>query len=210
MPTRTHITALLLLAVAVWAATLWQLGLPFTWQYSKPFTITITALSAACFVFDRWLWKWPIFKGWFVSQPNLQGTWKVLLKSDWINPETKQQVAPIECIMTIRQTYSRFSARLFTRESSSYLAAYKIEQQNDGVFQLFGTYQNTPDIMLRGKRSEIHYGALVLEVRGEPPKSLVGHYWTDRDTKGSLELSDRIPQILNGYQDGIKQFNLPN
>jgi hypothetical protein len=76
----------------------------------------------------------PIFKGWLVNQPNLQGTWKVLLKSDWVNPETKQQVASIECIMTIRQTYSRFSARLFTRESSSYLVAHKIEQQNDGIF----------------------------------------------------------------------------
>ena len=206
---RTHITALLVLAVVVWAASLWLLGLPFTWQYSKPFATTASILSVACLIFDKWLWKWPIFKGWFVSQPNLHGTWRVLLKSDWINPETKQQVPPVECIMTIRQTYSRFSARLFTRESSSYLVAHKIEQQNDGVFQLFGTYQNTPDITLRGKRSEIHYGALVLEVRGDPPKSLVGHYWTDRGTKGSLELSNRIPKILSGYQDGIEPFKLP-
>jgi SMODS-associating 2TM, beta-strand rich effector domain len=154
------------------------------------------------------VWKWPIFRGWLVSQPNLNGTWKVLLKSDWIDPETKQQVDPVKCMMTIRQTYSRFSARLFTRESSSYLIAHKIEQQNDEIYQRFGTYQNTPDISLRGKRSEIHYGALVLEIRGEPPKSLVGHYWTDRATKGSLELSDRIPAILIGFQEGAKQFRL--
>ncbi len=115
---------------------------------------------------------------------------------------------PVQCIMTIRQTYSRFSARLFTKESSSYLVAHKIEPQNDGVFQLFGTYQNTPDITLRGERSEIHYGALVLEVRGDPPKSLVGHYWTDRGTKGSLELTDRIPPILTSYQEGVERFNL--
>ena len=210
MLTRTHITILLVLAVVTWAIALWVLGLPFTWEYSKPFAITVSILSGACFVFDKWLWKWPIFNNWLVSQPNLHGTWKVLLKSDWINPETKQQVAPIECIMTIRQTYSRFSARLFTRESSSYLVAHKIEQQNDGIFQLLGTYQNTPDITLRGKRSEIHYGALVLEVRGDPPKSLVGHYWTDRGTKGSLELTDRIPEILAGYQEGIEKFNLRN
>ena len=209
MLARTHIIILLVLAVVVWAIELKILGLPFTWEYSKPFAITASVLSGACFVFDRWIWKWPVFKGWLVSQPNLQGTWKVLLKSDWGSAETKQQAAPTECIMAIHQTYSRFSARLFTRESSSYLVAHKIEQQNDGVFQLFGTYQNTPDITLRGKRSEIHYGALVLEVRGEPPKSLVGHYWTDRGTKGSLELTDRIPDILMGYKDGIDRFNLP-
>jgi hypothetical protein len=208
MLTRSHITVLLVLAVIVWAIALKALALPFTWEYSKPFAITVSALSAACFVFEKWIWKWPVFKSWLVNQPNLHGTWKVLLKSDWVNPETKQQVAPIECIMTIRQTYSRFSARLFTRESNSYLVAHKIEQQNDGIFQLFGTYQNTPDITLRGNRSEIHYGALVLEVRGEPPKSLVGHYWTDRGTKGSLELTERIPAILSSYQEGVQRFNL--
>jgi hypothetical protein len=209
MLTRTHITVLLLVAVATWAIVLWILGLPFTWEYSKPFAITASFLSAVCFVFDKWAWKWSLFKYWLVNQPNLHGTWKVLLKSDWVNPETKEQVAPIECIMTIRQNYSRFSARLFTRESSSYLVAHKIELQNDGVFQLFGTYQNTPDISLRGKRSEIHYGALVLEVRGDPPKSLVGHYWTDRGTKGSLELTDRVPALLTSYNEGIKRFELP-
>jgi SMODS-associating 2TM, beta-strand rich effector domain len=209
MLTRTHITIFLSLAVATWAIALLVLRLPVTWEDSKPFALTATTLSVTCVIFDKWIWKWPIFKGWLVNQPDLHGTWKVLLKSDWVNPETKQQVAPIECIMTIRQTYSRFSARLFTRESSSYLVAHKIEQHNDGVFQLFGTYQNTPDIMLRGKRSEIHNGALVLEVRGDPPKSLVGHYWTDRGTRGSLELTDRIPKILSGYQEGISRFNLP-
>jgi hypothetical protein len=106
MLTRTHITLLLVLAVVTWAIALWVLGLPFTWEYSKPFAITVSILSGACFAFDKWLWKWPIFNSWLVSQPNLHGTWKVLLKSDWINPETKQQVAPIECIMTIRQTLS--------------------------------------------------------------------------------------------------------
>jgi hypothetical protein len=208
MLNRTHITVLLVLAVATWAIALWILGLPFTWDYSKPFSITVSVLAAACFIFDGWIWKWPIFKWWLVNRPNLHGTWKVLLKSDWIDPKTQKQVAPIECIMTIRQTYSRFSARLFTRESSSYLVAHKIERQNDGIFQLFGTYQNTPDISLRGKRSEIHYGALVLEVRGEPPKSLVGHYWTDRGTRGSLELTDRHPRILTSYQEGIEPLNL--
>src|ERR1043165_7726517 len=206
MLTRNHLTALLLLALVVWGTALWLMGLPITWEYSKPFAITVTVLSVACIVFDKWLWKLPIFKGWFVNCPNLQGTWKVVLKSDWINPETKEQVPPIECIITIRQTYSKFSARLFTRESSSYLVAHKLEQQNDGVFQLFGTYQNTPDITLRGKRSEIHYGALVLEVRGEPPKSMVGHYWTDRGTKGSLKLTDKIADVLASYAEGASRF----
>lgn len=209
MLTRAHIAVLLLLAVISWAATLWIMGLPLTWEHSKPFTVTLTLLSFATIVFDKWVWRWRILRGWFVNCPDLQGTWKVVLKSDWVNPQTNEEVPPVECIMTIRQTYSRFSARLFTKESSSYVIAHKIERQNDGVYQLFATYQNTPDITLRGKRSEIHYGAFVLEVRGDPPKSLVGHYWTDRGTKGSLELTDRISEILTSYHEGVERFQLP-
>lgn len=208
MLTKTHITSLLLLAVVTWAITLWVSGLPLTWEYSKPFSITASVLSFAAILFDKWLWRWRIFKGWFVNCPDLQGTWKVVLKSDWADPQTGEQRAPIVCVMTIRQTYSRFSARIFTNESSSYLIAHKLEQQNDGVFQLFGTYQNTPDIMLRGKKSEIHYGALVLEVRGEPATELVGHYWTDRGSKGSLELSNKISFIASGLKDGQKMLGL--
>jgi len=207
MLTRVHITTLLLLAVIVWAVSLWLSGLPITWADAKPFTITVSALSAMVLIFDRWLWKWRFLRGWFAVCPNLQGSWQVLLKSDWIDPTTKTQIAPIYCVMTIRQTYSQLSGRLFTKESSSYLIAHKIEKQNDGVFQLFATYQNTPDISIRGKRSEIHYGAFVLEVRGDPPTSMVGHYWTDRGTKGSMELTDRIDELLNSHQDGAKHFN---
>jgi hypothetical protein len=210
MLSKNQLSAIILLAAVIWAASLWLLKLPFNWDYTKPFATTVSVLSIVLLIFDKWAWKWPVLKGWLVDQPNLHGTWKAVLKSDWVDPATGRQIAPIECVMAIRQTYSRFSARLFTRESSSYLVAHKIEKHNDGVFQLFGTYQNTPDITLRGQRSEIHYGALVLELRGDPPKSLVGHYWTDRGTKGSLELSDRMAKILDGYQDGIEAFKLPN
>jgi hypothetical protein len=209
MPSKNQLSVIVIVAAIVWACSLLLLGLPINWQYTKPFATTMTVLTALMFVFDKWIWKWPIFNKWLVNRPNLHGTWKVLLQSNWIDPATGKTITPIECIMTIRQTYSQLSARLFTRESSSYLVAHKIERHNDGVFQLFGTYQNTPDIILRGDRSEIHYGALVLEVRGEPPKSLVGHYWTDRGTKGSLELSDRKSKIFEGYSEAEKTFNLP-
>jgi hypothetical protein len=206
MLTKTQISLLVGIAVAVWAGSLFIQGEAISWKDAQPFTITVSAISAACFIFDRWAWRWRIFRGWLVEQPDLQGTWRVLLKSSWKNPETKEGIPPINCVMTIRQTNSKFSARLFTRESSSYLVAHKLEKQNDGVFQLFGTYHNTPDISLRGKRSEIHYGALVLEVRGDPPSSLSGHYWTDRNTNGSLELSDRIDTLIDSYKNGATAF----
>ena len=121
MLSKNQLSVIIVLAAAAWAGSLWLLGLPINWEYSKPFATTISVLSAIFLVFDKWAWKWPVFKEWLVNQPNLHGTWKVLLKSDWVDPATGQTVPPIECIMTIRQTYSRFSARLFTKESSSYV-----------------------------------------------------------------------------------------
>lgn len=209
MLTRTHITTLLVLTVIVWGTTLLFLGLPLSWQYVAPFTLTVTTLTGACLAFERWCWRWPLFAGWLVKQPDIQGTWKARLVSNWIDPATNQQVLPIDCVMAVRQTFSSLSARLFTRESNSFLVAHNLVCQNDGVFQLLGVYQNTPQIALRGQRSEMHYGALLLEVRGDPPTALVGHYWTDRGTKGAIELKDRIPELLGGYEEGVRRFRLP-
>jgi len=209
MLTRTHITTLLVLAVIVWGTALVALGLPLSWQYIAPFTLAVTALTAACVAFERWCWRWPLFHGWLVNRPDVAGTWKARVVSNWIDPVTQQQIAPIDCVMVIRQTFSTLSARLFTKESSSVLVANNLVRQHDGVFQIFGVYQNTPDITLRGERSEIHYGALFLELRGDPPTELVGHYWTDRNTKGKLELSARIPELLTSYAAGVQQFRLP-
>jgi hypothetical protein len=208
MLNRTHVTLILLLAVAVWTSTLAVFGYRVEWYFLKPFTVTVSVVTIVCLVFDRWLWRWRLFKGWLVTNPDLQGTWKAVLQSDWIDSGTAQGIAPIECAITIRQSFSSLSFRLFTSESSSYLVAHKLVRQNDGVFQLFGTYQNTPDIELRGVRSEIHYGALMLEVRGDPPAELTGHYWTDRGTTGSITLSQKIAQVLSSYDEAARQFGI--
>ena len=91
--------------------------------------------------------------------------------------------------------------RLMTAESSSWLIAHKIVEANDGVFLVVGVYTNTPKLELRGGRSEIHYGALLLQVLGEPPTSLEGHYWTDRNSRGAMRLSNKKAQIFLTYAE---------
>jgi len=198
MLNRTHITLLVILSAAVWGISLWALSVPLNFEHSKPFAITVGVISFLSIAFDRWLWKWRIFRGWLVNRPVINGTWAATLKSDWEGSGTKNGKT-IPGKMAIQQTFSKLTARLYTKESSSFLVAHKIEEQNDGVFQLFGTYQNNPRIDLRGEKSEIHYGALMLEIRGNPSTSLVGHYWTDRGTRGSLSLTDRRDEIVTEF-----------
>lgn len=201
MLNRTHITLIILLAALVWWGTLAALGVPVSSAYLKPFAITVSVLTALCVLFDKWLWRWRIFKGWLVKRPVLNGTWEVQLHSSWVGPGMPE-ADPIHAIMVVRQTYSLMNVRLFTKESSSFLIAHKLVLQDDGVFQLAAVYQNTPDIHLRGTRSEIHFGALLLEVKGDPPKALDGHYWTDRGTKGSLKLKNWRKKLATNFEDG--------
>ena len=93
-----------------------------------------------------------------------------------------------------------------TAESSSWLVAHKIVEENDGVFLVTGVYTNTPKLRHRGKRSEIHYGALLLKVLGDPPTSLEGEYWTDRNSRGSMRLSNKNAAIFSTYQEAHNRF----
>lgn len=209
MATRTHISILLGFALVVYALMLMAYDTPVDSSYLRPFFVTVSAVTALCFVFDRWLWHWPVFKKWLVNRPDLRGSWKATLVSDYRNPETGQPIPPIEAVMVIRQTYSTLTARLYTRESSSASVAYNIAQDPDGLFRLFNVYQNVPAVELRGERSEIHFGALALEVHDDPPARLSGHYWTDRSTKGSLELTDRTAHYFPSFTMAAVHFGLP-
>ena len=98
MLNRLHIMILLGTATAFWAGCLLILGLPINWHYIKPFSLVLTLLTALTFVFDRWLWKWPIFKGWLVKRPWLEGTWKATLKSNYVPAGETSAVGQIEAV----------------------------------------------------------------------------------------------------------------
>lgn len=87
--------------------------------------------------------------------------------------------------------------RLLTAESQSLTVAERILTDSDGLFRIACVYRNEPNADLRGDRSEIHYGAMNLAIETTPQRRMSGHYWTDRDTRGTIELahvSDKQPQ----------------
>ncbi len=62
-------------------------------------------------------------------------------------------------------------------------------------------------IFLRGMRSEMHYGAILLNVHGNPVQSLEGHYWTDRNTSGSMSLEERVEGIADSHEIAENAFS---
>lgn len=206
MLSRIQITFSLALAVAIWTLVLIVHDIPVTRALLIPFGVTVSVLTLLAIGFDLRGWRFWCFKGWLVKRPWLQGTWKVELQSSWIDPQTNQQIGPISCFMTIKQTFSSLTLRLHTMESSSVSLSSSILMSEDGVFRVAATYQNDPNNGLRGVRSEIHYGALTLTVHDDPVSSLSGNYWTDRKTTGTLKLTSRHNQLASNYSAAQELF----
>ena len=157
-----------------------------TWDYLKPFSITLAIVLAILTAFDRFLWHWPIIS-WFVPIPDLRGTWKIELQSTYVDP-SGIPAAKVEGEAVIRQTFSSMSIRTRSASSSSVLRAERVDVQPDGQVEIYGVYQSDPKIQLRGVSSEIHYGAFRYVV-DKHANVMEGTYWTDRITKGSITLT---------------------
>lgn len=177
---------MIILTVVVWGVSLKISGLQLTWDYLKPFSITVAIVLAILKAFDRWVWSWwPIV--YFVRVPDLRGEWKVELHSTY-KDATGTPAAKIEGTAVIRQTFSSLSIRMVTPSSKSVLKAERVSIEPDGDVEIYGVYQSDPSIHLRGDTSEIHYGAFHYHVIDRPPTIMEGTYWTDRVTKGAIRL----------------------
>lgn len=192
MSSEKYIKAILYVAVAAWAGVLLVSGETLTSGWLKPLSPVTTIVVFTALAFDLWLWKLPFLHGWFVKRPVIDGTWKVEIRSTWSNPATggSGPIAPVEGYMVIRQTFSTLSLRLLTEESSSELLGTEIVCSADGLHCVSGVYRNEPRFQVRD-RSPIHYGAVWLKIIDEKTKRIEGHYWTDRETAGEMELTNR-------------------
>ena len=146
--------------------------------------ITGTILS----IFIYWAWKFPIFQGWLVNVPYIEGTWKGSCISNWVDPATNITPPPIEMYLVIKQTLLTIHCTVFTVESTSQsLAASFCIDSIWGSRCLTYTFRNRPEINIR-HRSQIHEGTAIFDIIGSPANLLKGEYWTNRQTTGLIQL----------------------
>jgi SMODS-associating 2TM, beta-strand rich effector domain len=191
-------------AVIVWTIVLVVNRENVSPSFFKPLSTVTTVVVWLAILLDGWLWKSPFLHGWLVKRPVIDGTWKAEIQSNWIDPLTGEKREKVEAFMVVRQTLSTLSMRLLTAESSSVLVGTEIVCSPDGTFCVSGVYRNEPWFKYR-EGSQIHYGGLWLQIADQRPgERLIGHYWTDRNTAGTLQMSDRIPQKLQTYEAARK------
>jgi len=184
--------AMLYIGVGLWALYLVVAGNQLQEGFWKPLGFVSLALTVFSAVYGKWAWSWfPLNK--LSGIPDLRGTWRGHLESSWVNPETNEKSADIEAYFVIWQTASTVEVTMFTKESHSHTVVAKLELR-DGIFQIVGTYRNDPGTQHR-KRSQMHYGGLILRVGGPPPTTIEGDYWTDRTTSGAIHI-ERFSEAL--------------
>lgn len=185
---------------------LWALVILATTSYSTvdllvaikqiPKAISIYVIMGI--IFTRWIWRWSILQGWLIKCPDLQGTWKGVLRSDWINPETGKGIDPIPVILVVRQNFSSIKCTLMTRESTSYSTTADINVMHGGEdLYLAYSYTNRSKATIRD-RSPIHDGAATLKIN-KKAKALEGEYWTSRKTRGEMHLEFFSKDLLESF-----------
>lgn len=203
--TRIQITVALALATFAWALVLWAQDTQLTTEHLTPFSTVVGVLVAVALLIEHRAWRWRGLQGWLLSRPDLRGTWKVTIQSEWIDPKTNERVPPINAYAGIVQTHSTLQIHLMTPESESCLLASSITPTMCGErFEIAVVYENTPNVSLRGVRSERHVGAAVITTHGSSkykPDSMTAEYWTDRRTVGRMVFEGRVPAVYSRYED---------
>jgi hypothetical protein len=155
-----------------------------------PPVVTIDCVLLALFV--KWIWKWRFLHPWLVPFPNLNGVWKGELKSTYEDKATRGDAASVPTTLTVRQSFTSVSCIMITAEmrSSSAHAGFDLNEEKQQR-QLAYIYCSRPKLTLSGT-SDMHDGAVVFDILGNPPTRLTGRYWTTRGTAGDIELK-RLP-----------------
>ena len=142
--------------------------------------------------FDRWLWRFAPFS-WIVSRPALQGTWKIVLRTD----HEARAGEEIEAYLVIRQTYSSIRADgLFDRSNSECLSAdLAVQNGRCTLNYIFRTEAHT----LQQDGNPPSRGAASLRIGRQPQLHFEGDYWMARGTKGQIESVGRTAKLYDTF-----------
>lgn len=207
MLAKLHLTTLLIISAFVGGAVLLVSGVAVKISWLSAVSSTITVVSLILLGFEHWFWRWRLLHGWFVEKPNIRGTWKVILRSNW--KAENNESTEIEAYLAVRQTYSQLSFRLMTAEQNSELVSSSIQRATDGIYKVSGIYLSQPNLTVR-ERSPIHYGAMLITVIGDLPTALSGHYWTDRNSSGEFNATRRKASIFSDFVSAQQAFESTN
>lgn len=149
--------------------------------------------------FKKWIWKFhwiPLLNPVIVLVPNLHGTWKGTLQSNWTDPETGEQVLPTEITAFIRQSFISISVEIHTSKmvSKSYIAGINTDGDTE-TQELCYSYNSKANAETL-ENNPWHEGTAKLEIFAGSNLKLKGNYWTIRKTIGTIEMQRISKNIM--------------
>ncbi len=93
---------------------------------------------------------------------------------------------------------------LLTEESASRSSIARLSQDEAGL-SLAYMYSNRPDSRV-AHRSTMHNGSAFVEISGSPAARMSGRYWTDRYTRGELDLPERRTRAAASFREATELF----
>ena len=198
-----HLKALFWLAVGTWALALLLSGEPVSVAILKPSGLVLGVVAASVALFERYVWRWRLLRPWFVSAPDVNGTYFGTITTSWTDPKGEVQHKEIVAYLTILQTLSSLKARLFTAESASVSLCGQLLESDDHHWEVVTTYRNEPRLMAQD-RSRIHHGGTRLQIHGLTSPRLAGSYFTDRGTYGEMTFERVSRERSMSFADAAK------
>ena len=143
---------------------------------------------AILFFYDKWLWRYPVFKL-LVRTPNIAGNYKGEVRFS-----LKDKVETKKCTLKICQkasvttlTYSFLNDGERETTSTSKKCFFEYDEDT-GICRLLYHYKNEGTQMYHDNL-KAHEGFCSLDIiKGKTGMELKGSYFTDRQTKGRLEV----------------------
>lgn len=203
---RGTVQVIISIAVLVWAIMLILQGVDLDFGLLRPYSVAVGVTVIALNVYDKWLWRIPLLRHLPKRPPNLSGTWRGIIDSEYQDPKTGEVVPPIKAFMVVEQTASTISIRQLTSESRSHSLTASLEK-NAGMWVASFTYMNEPQLRHQ-RRSPMHMGAVVLNIHGSPPTSIEGQYWTSRDSKGELRFDRKSKKVHTKFEEAERDRQL--
>jgi hypothetical protein len=205
MLSRLQVQIVAAVVVVVFAAGILVSGGKVESAWLKFYSYAVLVAVALLWLWEHWIWHFAYVQKARGVPRDIRGTWSGDLDSFWSDPTTGDKPATKRVFLVVRQTWSTVRVTLLTDESRSTSSSASLGGL-DGEYELFYTYLNQPDNRIE-HRSRMHHGSTVLQVVDRPATRLKGRYWTDRDSRGELDMKDRRSQVVEDYDTAVKLFN---
>ena len=173
---------------------------PVSIKAFRAFSAGLSAVTLFWVFYFQWGWRWPVLEKLF-DKPNLNGTWIGKLITDWKDPDG-QGIGARQFVLVVRQTFLRLHVVTFTDTfiARSYAESVWINRQR-GIKRLIYLYaHDSTTVGDEGNRE----GATELRIEGEPPARMIGRYWSNTKTNGSIEVERVSSEHAEAFQDAMQ------